>query len=138
MLALFGTGKTRLQPVYVGDVAEAALRSLTTSSSRGKVFELGGPQIFRYRTLIELVLKETGRSRLLIPVPFFAWDVLARLLRLLPKPPLTTDVVTLMRRDNVVGHDVLKFADLRFEPRALEAVLHVMLSSRAYPPACSD
>lgn len=129
--ALFGAGKTRLQPVYLGDVAEAALRALTTPSSRAKVFELGGPQIFSYRTLIELVLKETGRSRLLIPLPFFAWDVLARLLLLLPEPPLTTDVVTLMRQDNVVGDEVLKFADLGFEPRALEAVLHDMLSSRS-------
>jgi uncharacterized protein YbjT (DUF2867 family) len=131
VLALFGAGKTRLQPVYLGDVAEAALRALTTPSSRAKAFELGGPQIFSYRTLVELVLKETGRSCLLIPLPFFAWDVLARLLLLLPKPPLTTDVVTLMRQDNVVGDDVLKFADLGFEPRALEAVLHDMLSSRS-------
>ena len=44
MLALFGAGKTRLQPVYLGDVAEAALRALTTPSSRAKVFELGGPK----------------------------------------------------------------------------------------------
>ena len=131
VLALFGAGETRLQPVYVGDVVEAVLRALTIPSSRAKVFELGGPQIYRYRTLIELVLKETGRSRLLMPLPFFAWDVLARLLMLLPKPPLTTDVVTLMRQDNVVGDGALKFADLGLEPTALEAVLPVMLRSRA-------
>ena len=88
-------------------------------------------RIYRYRALIELVLKETGRSRLLIPLPFFVWEAMARLLMLLPKPPLTTDVVTLMKRDNVVGEGVLTFADLGLEPTAMEVVLPVMLSSRA-------
>ena len=87
-------------------------------------------RIYRYRALIELVLKETGRSRLLIPLPFFVWEAMARLLMLLPKPPLTTDAVTLMKGDNVVGEGVLTFADLGLEPTAMEVVLPVMLSSR--------
>ena len=84
VLALFGAGDTRLQPVYVDDVGKAVLRVLTTPSSEGKVYELGGPQIYRYRALIELVLKEASQSRILLPLPFFAWDALARLLMLLP------------------------------------------------------
>jgi uncharacterized protein YbjT (DUF2867 family) len=131
VLALFGDGDTRLQPVFVGDVAQAALRVLTTPSSQGKIYELGGPQIYRYRDLIKLVLKETGRSRILVPVPFFIWDTLARLLMLLPDPPLTTDVVTLMRQDNVVGEGVLTFANLGLAPTAVEDILPVMLGSRS-------
>ena len=104
---------------------------LTTPSLQGKVYELGGPHIYRYRTLIELVLKEAGRSRILLPLPFFVWDALARLLMLLPNPPLTTDVVTLMKRDNVVGAGVQTFADLRLAPTAVEAILHLMLRSRS-------
>jgi uncharacterized protein YbjT (DUF2867 family) len=130
VLALFGAGNTRLQPVYVGDVANAVLRVLTTPSSQGKVYELGGPQIYRYRDLIKLVLKETDRSRILVPLPFFIWDTLARLLMLLPDPPLTTDVVTLMRQDNVVGAGVPTFADLGLAPTSVKAVLPVMLGSR--------
>ncbi len=91
----------------------------------------GGPQIYRYRALIELVLKEAGRSRILLPLPFFAWDALARLLMLLPDPPLTTDAVTLMRRDNVVGAGVQTFADLGLAPTAVEPILHLMLGSRS-------
>ena len=131
VLALFGAGDTRLQPVYVGDVGEAVLRVLTTPSSQGKIYELGGPQIYRYRALIELVLKEAGRSRILLPLPFFAWDALARLLMLLPNPPLTTDVVTLMKRDNVVGAGVQTFADLGRAPTAVEPILRLMLRSRS-------
>ena len=106
------------------------MRALTVPSLHGKVYELGGPRIYRYGALIELVLKETGRSRLLVPLPFFAWEAMARLLMLLPQPPLTTDAVTLMKGDNVVGEGVLTFADLGLEPTALEVVLPVMLSSR--------
>ncbi len=130
VMALFGGGTTRLQPVYVDDVAEAVLRLLNTPSSQGRVYELGGPQIYEYRALIELVLKEAGRSRLLMPLPFFAWDVLARLLMLLPNPPLTTDVVELMRRDNVVADGAPTFADLDLEPTAMEILLPVMLGAR--------
>ena len=130
VVALFGAGDTRLQPVYVGDVAEAVARVLAVPSSHDKVYELGGPRIYGYRALIELVLKEAGRSRLLMPFPFLAWAALARLLTLLPNPPLTTDVIELMRRDNVVSEGALTFADLGLEPRALEAVLLLMANSR--------
>lgn len=131
VLALFGGGEMRLQPVYVCDVAEAVVRALNTPSSQVRMYELGGPRIYAYRALIEVVLEVTGRSRLLIPMPYFAWVALARLLMLLPRPPLTTDVVTLMRQDNIVGDGVLRFADLGIEPTALEEVLPVMLSLRA-------
>ena len=77
------------------------------------------------------MLKETGRARILVPLPFVAWDALARLLMLLPNPPLTTDVVTLMKRDNVVGEGTLSLADLGLTPTAMEPVLHDMLPSRA-------
>ena len=131
VLALFGAGATRLQPVFVSDVAQAVSRVLITPSSQGKIYELGGPQIYRYRDLIALVLKETDRRRILVPVPFFAWHALARLLMLLSDPPLTTDVVTLMRRDNVVGEGVSTFADLGLVPTSVKAVLPVMLGSRS-------
>ena len=130
VVALFGAGDTRLQPVYVGDVAEAVARVLAMPSSHGKVYELGGPRIYGYRALLELVLKEAGRLRLLIPFPFLAWAALARLLMLLPNPPLTSDVIELMKRDNVVSEDALTFADLGLDPTALEAVLPLIANSR--------
>ncbi len=130
VLALFGVGATRLQPVFASDVAQAVVRVLITQS-QGKIYELGGPQIYRYRDLIALVLKETDRRRILVPVPFFAWHALARLLMLLPNPPLTTDVVTLMRRDNVVGEGVSTFADLGLAPTSVKAVLPIILGSQS-------
>ena len=126
VLPLFGAGDTKLQPVHVGDIAKAVLRVVSTPSSQGKLYELGGPLVYRYRALIQLVLKETGRSRILVPVPFFVWHTLAQLLMLLPNPPLTTDAVTLMRRDNVVGTGIPIFVDLALVSPALDPILHAM------------
>jgi NADH dehydrogenase len=114
----------------VCDVADAVERTLVTASSQGQVYELGGPHIYTYRALIEMLLKETRRKRLLLPMPYQAWHVLARLLMLLPDPPLTSDAVTLMRGDNVVGPGVLRFSDLGISPTPLEAELPAILGPR--------
>lgn len=120
---LFGPGRTRLQPVYVGDVAEAVARALSRPSSAGQIYELGGPNIFTYKALIELLLSHLDRKRIFVPVPFFAWDVLARAMALLPNPPLTRDQVVLMGQDNVVDEAALTLADLKIEPASVESIL---------------
>lgn len=123
VLPLFGTGGTRLQPVFVGDVAEACARALADPSTQGRVYELGGPRVYPYRELVRLVLDRAGARTALAPVPFLAWDVIAATLSLLPSPPLTRDQVKLMKHDNVVGRDALGLADLGIRPVPLEEVL---------------
>lgn len=123
LLPLFGRGQTRLQPVYVGDVAEAVRRALTQPEAAGKTYELGGPEVYSYRALVELVLARSGRRRLLLPLPFPVWQALAVLASMLPAPPLTRAQVTLMKQDNLVAEDALSLADLGIEATALEDVL---------------
>jgi len=125
-LPLFGRGDVRLQPVYVGDVAAAVATSLTTAAAAGRLYELGGPRIYSYRALVELVLERTGRRRLLLPLPYRAWDLLAAL----PGSPVSRDQVTLMRQDNVVRPGALTFADLGLEATALEAIVPGYLGRR--------
>jgi uncharacterized protein YbjT (DUF2867 family) len=125
---LFGDGSTRLQPVFVGDVAEAVVKAVGSPTTRGKVYELGGPRVYRYRELVELVLVHLKRRRLLVPVPFVVWEIQAALLGVLPNPPLTRDQVILMRRDNVVSDTALTFADLSITPRSVEAELLSILA----------
>ena len=120
---LFGDGSTRLQPVFVGDVAEAVVKAVGSPSASGKVYELGGPRVYRYKELVELVLVHLKRRRVLVPVPFFVWEIQATLLGILPNPPLTRDQVILMKRDNVVSDAALTFADLGITPRPVEAEL---------------
>ena len=125
---LFGDGSTRLQLVFVSDVAEAVVNAVGSPSTRGKVYELGGPRVYRYRELVELVLVHLKRRRVFVSVPFFVWEIQATLLGLLPNAPLTRDQVILMRRDNVVSDTALTFADLSITPRSVEAELPFILA----------
>ena len=123
VLPLFGTGRTKLQPVFVGNVAEACVRVLADPSTQGKLYELGGPRIYTYKALMNLVLEHVGKRRALVPVPFFVWDTLAALLSVLANPPLTRDQVKLMKSDNVVGETALTLEDLGIDPTPVEEVL---------------
>lgn len=126
-LPLFGNGLTRLQPVHVDDVARAAISALADASSEGKVYELGGLDVYAYRALVALLLKHAGKNRALIPVPFVVWEALAHLMAVLSDPPLTPDQVVLMRRDNVVAKSALTLADLGIRPTAVEDSLPTCL-----------
>jgi uncharacterized protein YbjT (DUF2867 family) len=123
VLPLFGSGAVRLQPAYVGDVAEAVAQALALEAARGKTYELGGPRAYSYRALLELLLEQLGRRRLLLPMPYRAWELLAVLLTPLPNRPISRDQVVLMKQDNVVGPGALGFADLGIAPHSVEEIL---------------
>ncbi len=127
VLPLVGGGRTRFQPVYVGDVADAVVKGLTDPDCAGKTYELGGPRVYSFRELLELMLEQIGRRRLLLPLPFWAAALEATVLERLPTPLLTRDQVKLLRHDNVVAPDALTFADLGIWPTAVEAILPTYL-----------
>jgi NADH dehydrogenase len=119
-LPLVGGGKTRFQPVFVGDVAAAIATALQSEAARGKTYELGGPTIYSFRRLLEIMLQEIGRKRVLVPLPFGLASFLAFFLQLAPKPQLTPDQVKLLKVDNVVSRDALTLADLGITPTSVE------------------
>lgn len=121
-LPLIG-GRTRFQPVYVGDVAKAIHACLARPETRGQVYELGGPQTYSFRQLLEYVLQVTGRKRALLPVPFGIASAVGTGAELLPHPPLTRDQVKLLKYDNVVSPGAKTFANLGISPTALEVVV---------------
>ena len=127
VMPLIGGGKTRFQPVYVGDVAKAVVAGLQNESAAGRIYELGGPEILTFRQVQERVLEYTGRNRLLVPVPFWFAKLKATFLQLLPSPLLTVDQVRLLESDNVVsvgartGRHTLK--DLGIDPVLIDAVV---------------
>ena len=118
-LPLIGGGRTRFQPVFVGDVAKAIVTALDAPD--GKTYELGGPTIYSFRQLMEIVLEQTGRKRLLVPLPFGIAMLQSFFLQLAPDPLLTPDQVRLLRRDNVVAPGAHTLADLGIEPTTVEA-----------------
>ena len=123
VLPLFGDGLARLQPVFVDNVAQACVRVLADPSTACRVYELGGPQVYAYRELVQLVLGHIGRRKTVIPIPFLVWDTLAGVMALHPNPPLTRDQVKLLRQDNVVGEQALTLQDLGILPVPVEEVL---------------
>ncbi len=122
-LPLIGGGKTLFQPVFVGDVAAAIVKTLEDESTHGRTYELGGPTIYSFKQLMQIILKETGRRRMLVPVPFFAASIKAAFLQLLPNPLLTIDQVRLLRHDNVVAKAAAGLGDLGIVPTSVEAVV---------------
>jgi len=121
-------GKTRFQPVYVGDVADAAMAALADPAAAGKVFELGGPRVMSMRQVLRYILDVTGRRRPMIALPEGFVRLQARLGELLPTPPLTRDQLILLGKDNVVSPNALGFQALGIEPKAVEAIVPAYLA----------
>jgi uncharacterized protein YbjT (DUF2867 family) len=126
-LPLIGGGKTRFQPVYVGDIARAAVTALREGATAGKTYELGGPEVMSFRQVLELVLKVTHRRRMLVPIPFGLARVQAAFLGMLPNPLLTLDQVRMLETDNVVAPGALTLSDLGIMPEAAEAIIESYL-----------
>jgi uncharacterized protein YbjT (DUF2867 family) len=122
-LPLIGGGRTRFQPVYVGDVAEAVARIIERPDTAGRIFELGGPTIYSFRQLMELMLKEIRRKRVLVPIPFGLARFKARMLQILPSPLLTVDQVRLLERDNIASGEMPGLKDLGIQPQPVETVI---------------
>jgi uncharacterized protein YbjT (DUF2867 family) len=104
-LPLIGGGTTKFQPVYVGDVAEAVAKAADGELAAGKVYELGGPEVATFRECLEMVLRQTDRSRFLVSLPWFAAGAMAKLTGWLPGAPITSDQLILLRSDNVVSQE---------------------------------
>jgi len=130
----FGDGGTRMQPVFVGDVAEAICRALEDDNAVGKNYELGGPEVYSFKELMEITLAASGRRRLLVPVPFFWATFWAWFLEKWPAPLLTRDQVTLLKSDNVVGSDAMGLTELGIRPVSVRSILPTYLH-RFRPPA---
>jgi NADH dehydrogenase len=121
-------GETRFQPVYVGDVADALALAAEGGARPGRVYELGGPEVETYRQLLDRVLRETGRTNPVLPVPAGLMRAGAVVLSILPFPPLLTpDQVTTLGIDNLVSEAAIRekrtLAGLGIAATPMEAVL---------------
>ncbi|WP_072395676.1 complex I NDUFA9 subunit family protein [Hyphomicrobium sp. CS1GBMeth3] len=104
-LPLVGGGRTRFQPVFVGDVAAAIAHAVQGSGKPGEVYELGGPEVLSFREILERTLEYVGRKRGFAPLPFWLAKLMALATWPLPNAlrPLTYDQVRLLQSDNVVS-----------------------------------
>ena len=138
-LPLVGGGHTRFQPVFAGDVAAAIAKAVDGATRPGAIYELGGPDIYTFRQLMEFTLATIERRRLLLPLPFgvaklqaAVFELASKLpLRILSKPLLTRDQVELLRYDNVVSdtacRDGLTLEGLGITPQSIAAIVPTYL-----------
>lgn len=120
--------KTLFQPVFVGDVAEAFVLAAEGAVKPGRVYELGGPDVESHKALMQRILREAGRNRMLVSVPAGVMKMLAAILGILPvKPLITGDQVDLLGVDNVVSQEAIKdkrtFAAFGIAPESMDKIL---------------
>src|SRR6202521_2413771 len=113
---MFGRGRTRLQPAYVEDVADAIGRTMQRAETPSTIFEFGGPRIYSYEELLRAVAHQAGLAPRLIPIPFAVWHALACASEILPAPLLTRNQVKLMKPDPVSSREFPGFVELGFSP----------------------
>jgi uncharacterized protein YbjT (DUF2867 family) len=136
VLPLVGGGHTRLQPVFVEDVAEAISSILTDPRTVGRTYELAGPGVYTLRELVRMTLHLMRKRRLLIPLPFAVAEIQARLFEFLPDPPITTGQIDLLRADNVASGALPGLRELNIQPKTVEEVVPTYIGTRA--PAFRD
>ena len=126
-MPLIGGGRTRFQPVYVADVAQAVVAGLEGRARPGAPYELGGPTIYTFRELLDMIADYSERKRPYLPIPFWAAKLMGALTQWLPGAPITLDQVRLLQTDNVVSADAIAeartLASLGIQPRAVEAIV---------------
>lgn len=128
-LPLIGGGKTKLQPVYVEDVAEVVGRSVDGTLKAGTIYELGGSEVMSFKDCLETVLRVTNRERALISLPFGIASMIGSIASLVPfiAPPITADQVEMLKTDNIVSDAATKegrtLAGLGIRPVIASSVL---------------
>ncbi len=129
-LPLIGGGKTKFQPVYVGDIADATIKILARPDDEyeGRTYHLGGPDVVSFKEIYEILLKEINRDRKLVNVPWPIAKLQGAFIGLLPKPPLTLDQVRSLKKDNIVKEGARGFEDLQITPTAMETILPLYLA----------
>ncbi|HET9538419.1 MAG TPA: complex I NDUFA9 subunit family protein [Mesorhizobium sp.] len=124
---MFGRGRTKLQPAYVEDVAEAIARALQRTDMQAITFECGGPHVYTYEELVRTIANEAKLKCLLMPFPFVGWRALAWLAEMLPSPPVTRNQVELMQVDNVASPEMPGFGDLGIATHSVAQILQESL-----------
>ena len=123
VLPLVGGGKTKFAPIYVGDVAKAIVKALELNNSEPKIYELGGPENYSFKELMEILLREIKKKRFLIPIPFGFAKFQSYFLQMMPNPLLTPDQVELLKHNNIVSGNHSTLKDLGISGTQIQSIL---------------
>lgn len=116
-------GETKMQPVYVGDVADAVMAALTGADTHGQTYELGGPRVLTFREILAYILSVTRRKRPMINIPMGLARFQASIAERIPTKPFTRDQLLMLSKDNIVSSGAKTLADLGVAPTPLELIV---------------
>ncbi len=122
-LPLIGGGKTKFAPIYCVDVGKAIVKALELKNTEPKIYELGGPENYSFRELIEILLGEIKKKRFLVNIPFNIAKFQSYFLQMLPNPILTMDQVELLKYDNVISGEHPTLKDLGIQGKTIHSIL---------------
>lgn len=118
-----GDGRSRFQPIHVGDVARIVVASLADPATIGRTYDLGGPRYWTYREITQEVLQAMGARRIIVPMPVPIISLVSRVSELIRLPfPVATDQLRQLKLDNIGPLDTIPAA-FGFEPRPMEGQL---------------
>ena len=123
VLPLLGGGKTKFAPIYVGDIAKAIVKALELNNSEPQIYELGGPENYSFKELMEILLSEIKKKRFLMPIPFGIAKFQSYFLQMMPNPLLTPDQVEILKYNNIVSGDYPTLEDLGISGTAIQSIL---------------
>ena len=122
-LPLIGGGKTKFAPIYVGDVAKAIVKVLELNNSEPKIYELGGPENYSFKELMEILLTEIRKRRFFISIPFNIAKFQSYFLQIIPNPLLTPDQVEMLKYNNIISGDYPTLKDIGITGTAIQSIL---------------
>jgi len=121
VLPVIGTGRSRIQPLSVDDVAACIRKIVTSDSFLNEIYEIGGPEQLTYEEVTAMIADAMGIKRPTLHMPLFFVKTAARVLEaVLPRSPVTTDQLIMLQEDNVCsmrdirdafGIEPLKFSE---------------------------
>ena len=123
VLPLIGGGKTKFAPIYVKDIAKTIVKTLELNNSKPEIYELGGPENYSFKELMEILLTEIKKKRFLISIPFGLAKFNSYFLQMMPNPLLTPDQVEILKHNNIVSGDYPTLKDLGIAGTAIQSIL---------------
>ena len=123
VLPLIGGGKTKFSPIYVDDVAKAIVKVLKLNDSKNKIYELGGPENYSFKEMMNILLENIKKKRFLMPIPFSVAKFQSYFLQMMPNPLLTPDQVEMLKYNSIVTGKHPALEDLGISGKTIQSIL---------------
>ena len=126
-IPLFGSGSTKLQPVFVEDVVDGVEVILKEDIKGNNIYELTGSEIFTYKSLYQLIIKYLGLKRIFVPIPFVIAKIIVSVAEKTPFNLLTKDQLLLFKENSTSSNQSKSFKDLGISPKNIRDIFNKII-----------